>query len=154
MRTHARTHARTSYLRADVTMPFLFIKGGGWCVGEQDCYARSQETTHDGKPGSVGSSAPLLGHPAGCGCMNPDRAGPNGITDDCNCIYFPYLDGGSFSGSRSEPWPVSTKPGKFVYYRGLRNLDATLEYAFEHLGLSTATDMVVTGSAGGLTTFL
>ena len=36
-----------------------------------------------------------------------------------------------------------------MYYRGLRNLDATLEYAFEHLGLSTATDMVVTGGSLG-----
>jgi len=88
--------------------------------------------------------------------MNPDpTTGPNYIADDCNCIYLPYLDGGSFSGYRTEPWPVSTQPGKVVYYRGLRNLDATLAYAFEHLHLTTATEMVVTGgSAGGLSTFL
>lgn len=45
--------------------------------------------------------------------------------------------------------------GKLLHYKGLRNLDATLEYAFEHLGLAKATEMVVTGgSAGGLSTFL
>lgn len=51
--------------------------------------------------------------------------------------------------------PVPGQPGKFVHYRGLRNLDATLDYAFQHLGLDKATELVVTGgSAGGLSTFL
>ena len=37
------------------------------------------------------------------------------------------------------------KPGKYVHYKGLRNLDATIDYAFAHLGLEKATEMVVTG---------
>ena len=35
-----------------------------------------------------------------------------------------YLDGGSFSGNVEEPVPVEGQPGKFVHYKGLRNLDA------------------------------
>lgn len=66
----------------------------------------------------------------------------------------PYGDGASFSGFRKDPWPV---PGtnQTLMFRGIKNFDATLNYAFENLGLKTATDMVVTGgSAGGLSTFL
>ena len=38
---------------------------------------------------------------------------------------------------------------------GLANLDATLDYAFEHMGLDKATEVVLTGvSAGGLATYL
>jgi hypothetical protein len=130
----------------------ISIEGGGWCVGEDNCLARAEQTMHDGKPGSLGSSTPLLGHPSGCGCMNTEA---DGLADDCNCIYMPYLDGGSFSGNRDKPWPVKSKPGKFLHYRGLTNLDATLDFAFSHLGLDKATAMVVTGgSAGGLSTFL
>ena len=29
----------------------ISIQGGGWCVGVEDCYSRSQQRTHDGKPG-------------------------------------------------------------------------------------------------------
>ena len=131
----------------------ISIQGGGWCVGVGDCYDRSQMKTLHGKPGSYGSSVPLMGHPEGCGCMNPAVAG--GLATDCNCIMMPYLDGASFSGAREQPVPVSSRPGKFVHYKGLRNFDATLDYAFSHLGLGHATEMVVTGgSAGGLSTFL
>ena len=52
------------------------------------CILRSEMKMHDGHPGSLGSSTPLLGHPAGCGCMNTV---PGGLADDCNCIYMPYL---------------------------------------------------------------
>ena len=81
--------------------------------------------------------------------MNSD-----GSADDCNCLYLPYGDGASFSGFREDPWPV---PGSedVLYFRGIRNLDATVEFALESLGLKDATELVVTGgSAGGLSTFL
>eukprot|EP01047_Picozoa_sp_COSAG01_P048819 COSAG01_NODE_4783_length_4747_cov_3.078959_3_plen_340_part_00 len=131
----------------------ISIMGGGWCVGVTSCFARSQETTHDGKPGSLGSSTPWVGQKHGCSCMNTNATHVE--TEGCNCIQMLYLDGGSFSGNVAEPVPVPGEPGKFVHYRGLRNLDATLEYAFAHLGLGLATEVVVTGgSAGGLSTFL
>jgi len=50
--------------------------------------------------------------------------------------------------------PGKVPPSKVVHFRGLRNLDATLDWAFKH-GLADATELVVTGgSAGGLSTFL
>ena len=65
----------------------------------------------------------------------------------------PYGDGASFSGLREEPWPA---PGnKKLYFRGWKNLEATLDYAFQKLGMNNARQVVLTGgSAGGLSTFL
>jgi hypothetical protein len=120
----------------------ISIEGGGWCYDEDGCYNRSLMR--------LGSSK-SWGPTAGCGCMNTDD---NGIDEDCNCLYMPYGDGASFSGYRPEPWPVPTRPGKFLTFRGIKNLDATLDWAFEH-GLDKATEFVLTGgSAGGLSTFL
>ena len=62
-------------------------------------------------------------------------------------------DGASFSGFRPEPWAV---PGtnSTVTFRGIKNLDATVEWALAH-GLDKATQFVLMGdSAGGLSTFL
>jgi len=131
----------------------ISIQGGGWCVGIDDCYGRSQMRTLHGEPGSYGSSIPYAGQEHGCGCMNTDAV--DVTSSACNCLMMLYLDGGSFSGNVAEPVPVPSQPGKTVHYRGLHNLDATLDYAFEHLGLGAATELVVTGSsAGGLSTFL
>lgn len=73
---------------------------------------------------------------------------------DCNCIFMPYGDGASFSGFRPEPWPVPSNSSEVLYFRGIKNFDATLDFAFAH-GLDKATEFVLTGgSAGGLSTFL
>ena len=71
-----------------------------------------------------------------------------------SCLLFlpglPYLDGASFTGYRAEPVPVpgnSTQPK--LWFRGIKNLDATLAYALKNLGLDTATEVVVTGTSAG-----
>lgn len=69
-----------------------------------------------------------------------------------------YGDGASFSGYRAAPVPVpgnATAPP--LYFRGIANLDASLEalIANEGLGDAGVKQLVVTGgSAGGLSTFL
>jgi hypothetical protein len=119
------------------------IEGGGWCYDETLCYARSKT--------KLGTST-VLPPTSGCSCMNTDAQGP---VSDCNCLYMPYLDGASFSGYRAEPWPVPNTNGSTLTFRGIKNIDATLQWAFER-GLATnATEFVLTGgSAGGLSTFL
>ena len=43
----------------------------------------------------------------------------------------------------------------FFFFLGIKNLDKTLDHAFQHFGLKNATEVIVTGgSAGGLSTFL
>ena len=77
-----------------------------------------------------------------------------GIDYDCNCLYMPYTDGASFSGYRPKPWPVPNHPSESLYFRGIKNFDATVAWALDR-GLGNATEFVLTGgSAGGLSTFL
>ena len=119
------------------------IEGGGWCYDEVRCYERSKSR--------LGSSK-YFPKTAGCGCMNADE---NGLLTDCNCLFLPYGDGASFSGYRAKPWPVPGHENETLYFRGIKNLDATIEWAFAHAGLGNATEFVLTGgSAGGLSTFL
>ena len=68
-------------------------------------------------------------------------------------VWFVCLgDGASFSGFRKEVWPVPG--GGNLTFRGIKNLDATIEWAIAH-GLDKASEFVLTGgSAGGLSTFL
>ena len=117
------------------------IQGGGWCYNETLCYERSLTR--------LGSSK-FFPKQSSCGCVNVENGQ---IASDCNCIYMPYGDGASFSGLRDEPWPA---PGnKKLYFRGWKNLEATLDYAFQKLGMNNARQVVLTGgSAGGLSTFL
>lgn len=127
----------------------ISIQGGGWCYDEDDCASRGK--THLG-------SSKLFPASAGCGCMNvdadadPDQADPRDAT--CNCVFLPYCDGASFSGFRTDPWPVPSAPNETLMFRGIKNFDETFAAALE-LGLKDATELVVTGgSAGGLSTFL
>lgn len=121
----------------------ISIEGGGWCYDEQLCYNRSKT--------KLGSSK-YFPATAGCACMNSDDG--EGLETDCNCLYMPYCDGASFSGYRPETRAVPGVPGAEITFRGIRNLDAVLDWAFEN-GLRDATQFVLTGgSAGGLSTFL
>lgn len=119
------------------------IQGGGWCYDEEKCFSRSQ--------GSLGSSK-FFNPTSGCGCMNVNEDGT--MDGNCNCIFMPYGDGASFSGYRAEPWPVPSNTSQKLYFRGIKNFDATMDFAFQN-GLDKATEFVLTGgSAGGLSTFL
>jgi hypothetical protein len=118
------------------------IRGGGWCDDEKDCLCRSQQATKV----SLGSSK----HYAATTHYNCKNPMPDGTVDsNCHSIDLLYLDGASFSGFRAEPWAV---PGtkEAVWFRGLANLDGTLDWAFQHLGLNNATEVFLSGeSAGG-----
>ena len=119
------------------------IEGGGWCYNETLCYERSKT--------QLGTST-VWPKTSGCQCMNPL---PDGTLDaNCNCLFMRYGDGASFSGFRAKPWPVPSAPGKTLTFRGIKNFDATMDWAFAH-GMTEATEFVLTGgSAGGLSTFL
>ena len=118
--------------------PTNAAKGGGWCYDEDMCAKRSLT-----RLGSSTKFSPT----SGCRCMNVlDDGSAN--DDDCNCITLPYCDGASFSGNREKPW-------RGLMHRGARNLNATIEYALDNLGMTGATQFVLFGeSAGGLATFL
>lgn len=113
------------------------IQGGGWCYDEMLCLERANT--------SLGSSVTW---PAEAKNMPCD---PNGPT---NIVMMNYGDGASFTGYRADPWPV---PGtdQSLYFRGIRNLDATLESLIENYDFASVTQLIVSGgSAGGLSSFL
>ena len=120
----------------------ISISGGGWCYDEVDCLCRSK-----GPLGTSNNLPPSVGK----GCYNPLPDGT--LEQDCNFLHLPYSDGASFSGFVQTPVAV---PGtnETVTFRGIKNFDAAVAFAFAH-GLSAATEFVLTGgSAGGLSTFL
>ena len=128
----------------------IMIQGGGWCYDLVDCFCRSKM--------HYGTSSLLPATFRACQCMNPL---PNGTMDkDCNCLFLPYLDGASFAGFRAEPvavpegGPDTVPPNATLHFRGIKNLDRSLDYALAH-GMADAAEVVLTGvSAGGLSVFL
>jgi len=120
----------------------ISLDGGGWCASVPECEARTQTI--------LGSSVrwPRF---QGCLCMN---AMEDGRMDDCNCLHLAYCDGASFSGHQALPVQVPGMPGRNLYFRGKKNLDRALDFAFAH-GLGFATEFVLSGvSAGGLASFV
>ena len=136
----------------------IFLMGGAWCYDEEDCLERSRTPL-----GTSNFNLPTLPPYI---IMHDNTVCMNGNADaSCNFIFLPYCDGASFSGFREDPWPVvvnkdkgkdnATTTTEYVHFKGRRNLDATIEYALEHLGLDQASEVVVKGqSAGGLATIV
>ena len=103
------------------------IQGGGWCYDEKACLHRANTT--------LGSSK-AWGKTFECNCRNVRDT--SGFADDCNCVYLRYCDGASFSGYTDKP--VAVGGGKIIF-RGMRNLDATVAYALDHLGMKQSTQV-------------
>ena len=125
----------------------------GWCNTLSEC---ADWTKH-----SLGSSA-TWGEPGtgpGKGTSWGESAQAKRCEDeDDNCVYLKYCDGGSFSGFRAGTVPSPAPDGKSgkipLHFRGLRNFDATVEWALAH-GMNRATEVVLTGiSAGGVAVFV
>jgi len=128
---------------------YVHHEGGGWCYNEADCVSRSQ--------GDLGSSqyyAASTTNPQGDDGTSPSgylSADPssNPLMHNWTSVYLKYCDGASFSGRKEDTSATG------LYYRGGYALDALLADLDANQGLSTATDVVVSGcSAGGLATFL
>ena len=139
---------------ADARKFKIHFKGGGWCLDDASCYARSQ--------GWLGSSKtwgakPATGHDA---THNPSE-GTFGLLSNASdnplqnwtAIFVEYCDGTSYTSERAAP--VIIAPGKTIYYRGKRIFDALVDDWLASGGMDSATDVVMSGtSAGGLTCYL
>jgi hypothetical protein len=89
-----------------------------------------------------------------CGGLLSD-ATHNPLTAGWNKVLLPYHDGQSFAGSRADP-VLTTFNGATVplYFRGHRNFLAAIDYLMKHAGMSSASEVALTGnSAGGLATY-
>ena len=121
----------------------LYFKGGGWCYDEADCAKRSK--TNLGSSTLFTPTFEFSGMMDSQATVNPEFATYNRVV-----LY--YCDGASFSGDADA---VSNTTGTPLYFRGKRVLDALLDALLDEHGLSTATDVLLSGgSAGGLSTYL
>lgn len=111
------------------------IQGGGWCYNETECLERAAT--------ALGSSSTWPAEAAGMAC-NPSASE--------TYVQLYYCDGASFTGYREAPTSVN---GSNIYFRGIMNLDRSLDLLFAKFNLAEASLLVLTGgSAGGLSTFL
>jgi len=135
----------------------LYFKGGGWCVDEDDCVART--TTLLGSSSQLPAQQPRFGY-GGAGPLGDDPS-LNPAFAHFNRVMLWYCDGGSFSGDVAETVPVvrpSASGGNVttqLHFRGKRNLDAVLRYLRLHHNLGAATEVLLSGgSAGALAVYL
>lgn len=120
----------------------LHQEGGGWCHSIENCLNRSKT--------ALGSSK-YWNSTIELGGIFSDQETVNGQFYNWNVIYLGYCDGGSFAGYREFPIEVG---GSKLYFRGKAILKALIEHLMQN-GMSTATDVMLTGcSAGGLATYL
>lgn len=142
----------------NATKFILFWEGGGWCQSEQDCAERATTPL-----GSSESYAPTMDY------NERDLLNRNCTDNHAFCswssVYAPYCDGQSRASDLLQPVPVSYKNITALFYRGFRNLEATLSQLLSAdpapgtglplPSLASATHLLISGSsAGGLTTYL
>ena len=122
---------------------YIHQQGGGWCESPSDCLGRSKTDL-----GSSKTFAKNMSFASGYLSYLPAE---NPMMYNWTKVYLKYCDGGSQTGDVAAPVTVGSST---IYYRGHRILRA-VQAALISRGLSSATDVVISGcSAGGLSTFL
>jgi hypothetical protein len=135
---------------AGSTKTKIFYQGGGWCVSDGDCYARSLTSI-----GTSNGLAPTSPEPAGyCGsAFLSDNATVNPTTADWNAIFVPYCDGSAYTGSRLAPvnFTHDSSQHSYIYYRGAYVRDGLIaDWLAQGIIGPTTTDIAIGGcSAGG-----
>jgi hypothetical protein len=129
------------------------FQGGGWCDSPASCYERSQSLL-----GSSSYWTPTLSQlwkPEGAGFYGLMGANDTSVNPfgEWNFAWFAYCDGASQMSDNSAP--VVYKNAS-LHMRGRALLDAHLaELEAQHGFLSTATEVIVSGtSAGGQSTYM
>jgi hypothetical protein len=128
----------------------VFINGGGWCLNEEECEGRTKNAYGSSRGYNI--TGPFA--PAGGSGDYPVAYTCQGLDPNCTRVYLPYCDGSCFTSMRNSPWPV---PGtnSTLHFKGLGNMERTLDVLAERFGLAQARRLVLSGgSAGGLSTYL
>eukprot|EP01079_Euglenida_sp_SAG-EU17-18_P005443 gene5443-973_t len=109
---------------------------------------------HPGGTCAHGSTAHARPRPCLGAKCSVDPALLTGLDPNCTKVYLPYCDGSCFTSHRAGPWPVPNSSASLTF-RGLDNLDRTLDTLEDRYGFHRAERLPVTGgSAGGLSPFL
>ena len=130
----------------------IFVNGGGWCLTEALCEARAATALGS----SLGYNLSGAWDPPGPGAKvgGPPGYTCQGLDANCTRVFLPYCDGSCFTSHRDAPWPVNGTNTSLTF-RGLANLDRTLDVLAQRFGLGDARRLVLQGgSAGGLSTYI
>jgi O-palmitoleoyl-L-serine hydrolase len=128
----------------NITKMIWWFEGGGWCFNLNDCVIRAN--TRLGSSITWTPTASFEGILNENSTVNPDFA-------SWTTVYWKYCDGSSFTSSVTLPVPYNTTFS--LRFAGKNILDAGIDYLKKNFGLSTVTDIIVSGSsAGGLSTYL
>ena len=139
---------KTSFgVPADPEKWIVFMQGGGWCASDQNCLSRAGT--------GLGSSKSYPPVPVG---MEGQALFDDIAFVNHTVVYQKYCDGGSFSGSLSNP-PVKVRNGSggmaTIYYRGRGIFDGLMDQLLDVEGMHKAKTLLYAGcSAGGLTTYM
>ena len=136
----------------------IYLQGGGHCHTLQECSDRARLLYPAGTSHNL---APLYDWSKGQ--LSTDCA-TNPVFCNFNLVMVWYCDGFSFAGDRettddalpySQPNSIPQPDGVTkLYYRGRRNLKATLDTLARDHGLDQATDIMLSGgSAGGIAAY-
>jgi len=129
----------------------IYIEGGAWCFTAESCAARAKT--------QLGSSQQYLksfprdqghGHnPVLLGGITSGNCTVNPSFCKSNMVFVKYCDGASFTGS------ASGVDRHGLHYRGYDILQAIMADLKAHHGISTASEVLLTGgSVGGMSVFL
>lgn len=133
----------------------VHLQGGGWCWDVPSCAGRALGSKGSSNKSPNNHTIKVLPDECACAQSGYFSADParNPTMHDWNHAHVNYVDGGSFSGNRSDP-VLYSKTNQTLYFRGKRILRAVL-LSLLAKGMETATDVVLTGcSAGGLAVYL
>eukprot|EP00039_Didymoeca_costata_P009164 m.121179 g.121179 ORF g.121179 m.121179 type:complete len:411 (+) comp14383_c0_seq3:61-1293(+) len=145
------------YRKGSETTKFLLIfNGGGWCRTSEsdDIEKETLLECSERASGSLGSSKSWAQTIHDDGVTNSNCTF-NPTFCNWNIMYMYYCDGASFSGDLDSPVEVPGGRVSPIFFRGKRILDANIQDMLSTMGLSRATEVVLSGhSAGGLATYL
>jgi hypothetical protein len=134
----------------------IWLEGGGICQSLEDCQGRANSSL-----GSSKASLPVMD--VGQGMMRADPAS-NPDFYEWNRVYVPYVSGDVWGGAAASPlnpFPSGGSDGNLMpegtlgYFQGHSIVEEVLYSLREASGLSSATEVILTGcSAGGIGTIL
>ena len=121
----------------------IYLQGGGWCVGLDNCAQRAGTnlgtTKYDSSVANIAAGAPYLS----------SNKSINPLTYNWNTIYARYCDGSCFSSNNETIYQYNSTLS--LYFRGFRILNGIFNVLLQNYSFYLATDVILTGcSAGGL----
>lgn len=127
----------------------IFLQGGGLCIEPFDC--RNRQTSYQGSSSeNYGWGYNYTIVTDGAQDMLSDDPELNPSFYNYNHVFMPYCTGDTWSGQRYTPLSDNNQ----FYFAGHGNVNATVAHLKVTQGLSTATDVLLSGSsAGGIGSF-